>query len=201
MKNKGLVTAITAFLLLTFPQIASAGYNSLFSLNRSFVSGRKIFTTFGISSSKTASFDNCKNIEVGVLTYKNYLRHGYSLLVGWDKLYSDGIRKMDFTYNFLLQFPYIGANRKVVAVGNSFTLIPFIGVAPGIGVRSDGSGLYEFSDSGDWFRDTLENYIVMKIKGGLDLTVAQGLSFEFLISKNLTMDKALSYFAGVNLDF
>ncbi|SNR93227.1 hypothetical protein [Desulfurobacterium atlanticum] len=183
-------------------QTALAGYGTLSALNRSFISGRKVFVNIGYSSSEKESFDNCKNIEIGVLTYKNYLRHGYSFLFGWEKFYSDGIRKIDFTYNFLLQFPYIGANREILAVGNNFTLVPFFGVAPGIGLRTDNfPDIKKFSDTGDWFRDTIENYVVMRVKGGFDLTVAPGLSFEFLISKNLTMDKATSYFAGVNLDF
>jgi len=196
------IVLLAIFALSILSQTAFAGYGTLSALNRSFISGRKVFVNIGYSSSENESFDNCKNIEVGVLTYKNYLRHGYSFLFGWEKLYSDGIRKIDFTYNFLLQFPYIGANREILAVGNNFTLVPFFGIAPGIGLRtSNFPDVEKFSDSGDWFRDTLENFIVMRIKGGVDFTVAPGLSFEFLISKNLTMDKATTYFAGINLDF
>ncbi|WP_456397744.1 hypothetical protein [Desulfurobacterium sp.] len=196
-----ILSLIISILCFSFSS-AKAGYKTMYEFNKTYMSGRKSFVIIGYSASNEHAFNDCRNIEIGVLTYRNYLRHGYSFLFGWKNFESDGIRKIDFTYNFILQFPFIGANREIIAIGNSFTLVPFLGIGIGGGLRTDNfPDVYKFSDTGDWFRDTIENYVVARVKTGFDLTVAPGLAFQFMYSKNLTMDKASTVWAGINVDF
>ncbi|MEO2068518.1 MAG: hypothetical protein ABGX27_03300 [Desulfurobacteriaceae bacterium] len=196
--KKLLAVLIALFSLAT----ANAGINTLYSWKEGYEHGRKVNVMFEYSFSNNGIFDNVKRVEIAFLKYKNYLRHGGSFAFGWKKFESKGIRHVEGMYNFLLQIPYFGADRKILVVADMFSVIPFGGMALGLGLHSDDfPSAYKFSDSQDWLKDFVQNYVIARLKIGADIVIADGLAVQFLFTKDLTMEKAYSFGVGINVDF
>ncbi len=191
-----------AFAFAALPARADSVARELYKWNLSFENGRKAQVLFEYQWADNSAFDNVKRFEFGVLFYKRFLRHGPTYVFGWKDFSSKGIRQLEADYNFIIQLPYWGVRRQFLSVSRMFSVVPFAGAVVGVGLHTDDFPKpYKFSDTGDWLKDGVENYVVARLRAGADIVINPGLAVEISASKALTMEKGFTLEAGLNLDF